>query len=703
MHESTTCTAGRLFFARRALTALFALLLVTGSAEAATKLTASDGGSGDLFGQSVAIDGTVAIIGADEDDDGGTNAGAAYIYEWDGSAWSESQKLTASDAAAEDRFGRFVAVDGEVIVVSAPKDDDDGANSGAVYVFRYDDVSETWQQEQKLTASNAAAGDEFGDAIAVEGDRIVIGAPRSDNKGADAGLAYYFEYSASSWQQKQWFYPSGITSGDRFGTAVDFESDRLIVGARRHTVHHSNGGAAYIFAHTGSKWSEEAALSPADAAKDDEFGWSVAVDGDQVLIGAPYDDDFGSSSGAAYVFRKVGASWQEQTKLTASDGAADDRFGFRLAFSGGTALIGAYKNDAVAADAGAAYLFHYANLVWTQEAKLTADDGAAGDAFGRVAAMDDQSLLLGARSNAGQGAAYLYPLSDISLAAGAAFPCADAALPDRPDQIIYRGLINDDDNDEDRIIGRWCDAMQSYIPLRFEWGVCYDIPTDPYNKCTTEILYPDWEDLKVSFSVLHVNGDQLPDFVFALSGTDVSGAVPTATGRIISLFGQSFLNIATINLAGIASPAHSDLFYALDLRVDHELTDPLARDISGKLSYKLGEVNVAVSQPPAIIVPPDFTTAADDLETREPLMVRVFPNPADNTARIQARRIPAGSYRIDIAALDGSILVSREVEVGADGEFLRSFDFTQTAAGYYTVKLYTEQSFIGAYPLLIVR
>ena len=192
---------------------------------------------------------------------------------------TEIVKLTASDAAAGDWFGRYVAVSGATVVVGAPNDDDNGSNSGSAYVFVRSGIS--WSQQAKLTASDAAAFDFFGVSVAISGDTAVVGANFDDGKGVDSG-------------------------------------------------------SAYVFVRSGTTWTEQAKLTASDAAALDQFGIEVSISGDTAVVGAFSDDDSGSRSGSAYVFVHSGATWTEQAKLTASDAAIDDRFGRSVSVSGDT-------------------------------------------------------------------------------------------------------------------------------------------------------------------------------------------------------------------------------------------------------------------------------------------------------------------------------------------------------------------------------
>jgi hypothetical protein len=182
------------------------------------KLTAADGSSEDEFGRGVSLSGDRLLIGSRNEDQLGSDAGAAYVFHRDGTSWVQQAKLLASDGASGDRFGVAVALQGDLALVGASRDDDDGFSSGSAYVFRWNGSS--WVQEAKLTASDGDAGDFFGDAVSLSGDRALVGAPRNDDDGADSGSAYVFEWNGSTWTQQAKLLASDADGSDWFGFSV---------------------------------------------------------------------------------------------------------------------------------------------------------------------------------------------------------------------------------------------------------------------------------------------------------------------------------------------------------------------------------------------------------------------------------------------------------------------------------------------------
>ena len=394
-----------------------------------TKLTVSDGAGSDYFGHSVAVDGDTAVIGAYQDDD----KGAAYVFTRDSSGvWSQAAKLTASDGKTGDRFGYSVAVDGDTVVIGAHLDDsndddndndNDVPNSGSAYVFT--EPGAGWADSStaaKLTASDGADDDEFGYSVAVDGDTVVIGA-RGDE--SNKGAAYVFTEPGAGWAtatETAKLTASDGADDDEFGYSVAVDGDTVVIGARGDE---SNKGAAYVFTKPATGWATATAakLTASDGAANDEFAYSVAIDGDTVVIGAPGDDDNDTDSGAAYVFTKPGTGWADssEAKLTASDGATLDGFGHSVAVDGDTAVVGAHLEDAGPGgieiqNPGAAYAFTRTLGVWSEALKLRAPDGSSDDQFGISVAVAGETVLVGAHldgdNDTDSGSAYVIGIAD---------------------------------------------------------------------------------------------------------------------------------------------------------------------------------------------------------------------------------------------------------------------------------------------------
>ena len=271
------------------------------------KLTASDGVGSSQLGMSVDLSGNRALVGASLDTvDDKIFAGSAYVWEWDGSQWTEQGKLTASDGEASDFFGTSVAIQGSTALVGAFADDVEGlTDAGSAYMWLWD--GETWVEQIKLTPNDAQAFDKFGASVALSGNQALVGAYGSEVEG------------------------------------------------------NSGAGAAYIYGWDGNQWVEQAKINATDPGTDDFFGWSVDLRRDSALIGAYSDDvDALSKAGSAYIFLWDGSQWVEGTKLTATDGAKEDRFGVSVSLGHNTALVGAWLDDVEDnTNAGSAYVYRW--------------------------------------------------------------------------------------------------------------------------------------------------------------------------------------------------------------------------------------------------------------------------------------------------------------------------------------------------------
>ena len=444
-----------------------------------SKLTASDGAAEDGFGRSVAISDDLAISGARRDDDNGADSGSAYIYCFLDSQWIDMAKLTASDGAEGDQFGYCVAIDGNVAAVGAPDDDDNGEDSGSVYVYRYD--GSDWIEEAKLLASDGAADDDFGTAIALTDDVLIVGAHLDDDNGEDAGSVYVYRYNGSAWIEEAKLIASDGAADDDFGGAVAISGEPgnkiALIGAYRDDDNGNDSGSAYLYRYDGSIWVEEAKLVASEGQPSDLFGAAVAIDHDVALIGASWDDEGPSNCGSAYIFRYDGSNWTEDVKLLASDGAAMDFFGWAVAIDGDNALIGASYDDDHGSKSGSAYLYRFDGVDWF-EVKLTAADGAAQDSFGQAVAIDNDRIVVGASGdNASAGSMYIYEgiigsdcnynsvFDFCDIAEGVSDDLNENGIPDEcecPGDVNSDNKVNIDD----------------LFAVLGAWGTCDDCPED---------------------------------------------------------------------------------------------------------------------------------------------------------------------------------------------------------------------------------
>lgn len=388
------------------------LFLSSGAGDAAQPpeqglLTAPDAATTDAFGHAVAIDGDVAVVGAPNDDDNGSDSGSAYVFERSGGVWALAAKVRASDGAPQDKFGWAVGVSGNTVVVGAPLNSAVFFRAGAVYVF--EKSLRGWVQTAKLNSSKDDIDNRLGSSVAIDRDRIVAGIPYDRFFGVQSGAAVVFaRLGGGGWTEEAYLRAADGALGDLFGTQVAISKVNVVVGAPFEDAAGLNSGSAYVFSFASGTWLQQQKLVASDGAPGDLLGSSVALDGDTAVVGAPLDDDGGNNSGSAYAF--AGAVWAQQAKLVAPDAAADDLFGHSVGISGQTAVVGAYADDDHGSGSGSASAF-VRDAAWTHSAKLTASDAATSSFFGWSAAISGDTAIIGAdlADTAGQvdsGAAY---------------------------------------------------------------------------------------------------------------------------------------------------------------------------------------------------------------------------------------------------------------------------------------------------------
>lgn len=378
--------------------AVYVFVRVSGvwSQQAYIKASSSDAGDG--FGESVAISGDTLAVGARYDDSASAsagptnnstsaeNSGAVYVFRRTGTAWTETGFIKPSAVRAGENFGRFVALDGDTLVVGSPTENGEtqgidhlpstysATRSGAAYVFTR--TSGGWTQQAYIKASNAEAGDGFGRGVSLDGDTLVVGATGEDsaartvdgdgfdNAASGAGAAYVYLRSAGTWSEQAYLKASNGDAGDAFGWSTAIHGDTLVVGANGEDSaalgvggsgsdnSATTSGAAYVFARSGGTWSQQAYLKASNTGMGDGFGGSVALHGEQVLVGASgergstmgvdgADDDAVNSAGAAYLFERRPSGWVQVAYIKASNTGAGDRFGHSVALTATSMAVGA--------------------------------------------------------------------------------------------------------------------------------------------------------------------------------------------------------------------------------------------------------------------------------------------------------------------------------------------------------------------------
>lgn len=463
----------------------------------------------------VAVDGDTVVIGSNGEDSNQTTitngstassnnaasgSGAVYVLKKDAGIWTQQAYIKASNAEANDVFGSAVAIDGDTIVVGAyfedsnqttitngltSSSDNSASSTGAVYVYKR--TADTWAQEAYLKAPNADTGDQLGYSVAISGDTIVASAfgedsnqttitngatASADNTAGQSGAAYVYKRTGVNWAQQAYLKASNAEANDQYGITVAVSGDTVVVGANAEDSNQTtitNGatssadntlgqsGAAYVYKRTGTTWLQEAYLKAPNAGSSDNFGVSVAIDGDTIAVGALTEssnqttvtngatasaDNSAPGAGAVYVFKRTGTTWAQEAYLKAPNAEINDSFGRRVSISGSFILVGAYSEDSnqttisndgtASADntvsgAGAAYVFKRTDGIWANQAYLKASNAGMTDSYGYSvwisggtavvsAAGEDSSgtsIINGETSNtdntvSGSGAVYIY-------------------------------------------------------------------------------------------------------------------------------------------------------------------------------------------------------------------------------------------------------------------------------------------------------
>ena len=369
--------------------------LISGGEFLESKITARDGIKDDYFGSSISIYENTLVVGARLDDHGVTNSGSVYIFEKDSDGiWIQIQKITARDGASGDYFGSSVSIYKNTLVVGAYGDDDKGSDSGSAYIFEINSDG-AFEQIQKITAGYQSKDDRFGGSVSIYEDTIIVGAYKYD---ANRGSAYIFERNSNRvWNQKQRII--GGAQGNYFGISVSIYEDTVLIGENLYLDNNKNSriGSANIYEkNSNGEFEEIQKIIASDGAAGDRFGGSVSIYEDTLVVGANYDDNKDSDSGASYIFEKnSNGEFKQIQKIIASDGAAGDRFGGSVSIYEDTMVITASGDDDKGTDSGSTYIFEkISNGDWHQKEKIIASDGAAGDGFGGSVSIYEDTLVI---------------------------------------------------------------------------------------------------------------------------------------------------------------------------------------------------------------------------------------------------------------------------------------------------------------------
>jgi hypothetical protein len=312
-------------------------------------------------------------------------------------------RLGSSDHGTGDNLGHDVDIYGDWMIAGAPGHDHNGDGSGAAYVFKM--AGSGWSENAELLPSDSVAGDSVGafDSVATDGAYAVVGGIGHSSAGANAGAAWVFQNTGSGWTETQKLLPGSVVAGERFGWSVDVDGQWMIVGAPQGLK-----GECYIYRNTGSGFVPFQMIVSSDQVFGSRFGYSVEIDGDRLIVG---DWTGVGGLGGAYVFDFDGTTWNETVKLAVADAGPRPRFGLSVSLDGDNAVVGAFGDLVNGERSGSAYAFSRSTGTWMQTAKFVPDDGAAEDSFGQEVAVSGDVIVVGAHQHYGHsnyGAAYVY-------------------------------------------------------------------------------------------------------------------------------------------------------------------------------------------------------------------------------------------------------------------------------------------------------
>lgn len=334
-----------------------------------------------------------------------------------------SARLVPTDASIGARAGAAVSVDHDTLVVGAPDDDAAGPFAGSVYV--YTRHGNSWQKQSKIVGPATTGYRSFGESVGVSRNVIVVGAPFEATDGNSTGAAYVYVRTGNKWNLQARLSPQDAATNQQFGNSVAIEDGAIVVGAFLDSATQRNAGAAYVFTRSGTTWSQRAKLTASDASPYAFFGSSVAISNLNVIVGSPTVE-------TAYVFAPGKNTWTQQALLTADDALEGDysAFGASVSIDGNTVVVGAATEGMYAVQAGAAYVYRRSGGKWSQQRKLSAADGVTGDEFGTSVSLAGHVIAVGApyHGDRNQGVVYVFdaktgtPLRQIAAGApGSAF------------------------------------------------------------------------------------------------------------------------------------------------------------------------------------------------------------------------------------------------------------------------------------------
>ena len=355
----------------------------------------------DNFGFSVSISGNYAIVGAWQDDVGiNTDQGSASIYGFNGSKWILMQKLTDATGGAGDFFGFSVSISGNYAIVGSPQDDvAANTDQGSVSIYQFNGSS--WVLMQKITDATGAAGDIYGVGVSISGIYTIVGAYTDDaGAGIDQGSASIYRFNGSTWVLMQKILDATGSAGDNFGYSVSISGNVVIIGANLDDAPIVDQGSASIYQYNGINWVLMQKIVDADGAMTDYFGFRVSISGNYAIVGSHLDDvDAKSNQGSASIFWYNGSNWVLMQKITDVNGAAGDVFGYSVSISGIYAIIGAPNDDVNGGtNQGSSSIYIRVGIGWQKLQYVTDPGGNIDDSFGVFNVIDagTQRFVVGA-------------------------------------------------------------------------------------------------------------------------------------------------------------------------------------------------------------------------------------------------------------------------------------------------------------------
>lgn len=335
-----------------------------------TKITASDGGFADYFGYAVSIHDGQLIVGAYRDFVGSVRSGSAYVYTQDGGSWVETAKLVPDDPEEEDRFGAKVAIYGNYAAVGAYFDDDLGESSGAVYVYKKS--AGEWAFHQKLTPESLLANDYFGASVTISEDFLFVGAQGSSAYANTSGKVFIYTLLDGTWTLSDEVYPPDPTSFQNFGVSLSVSGETLAIGAYNDPAVANESGSVYLFEKTGSNWEFFQKIFPSDGHAGAKFGHSLAIENNRLVVGSIYDQTLPGETGSAYVYtRESSGNWLLSAKIVPDDAQDEQRFSAGVGLSGKFAIAGAPYDNEYGFHTGAAYLCDLDIILHQQETNFS--------------------------------------------------------------------------------------------------------------------------------------------------------------------------------------------------------------------------------------------------------------------------------------------------------------------------------------------